>query len=228
MVEEAIGQMLPAAVGVAISPMPIVAVVLMLVTSRGRTNGVAFLLGWLVGVGLLGTIVLLLAGGADATEGSEPATWVSWLELVLGVLLLAGAIKEWRSRPRGDEEARTPRWMQALDGFTPAKAAGVGILLSAANPKNFLLIVAGATAIAATGIPGGEEAIVLLIFVVIASLGVGTPVVLSLALGERSRVMLDHTKTWMSRSNAAIMAVLFLVFAAKLIGDAIAGLSATP
>lgn len=223
---EAIGQMLPAAVGVAISPMPIVAVVLMLVTARGRTNGVAFLFGWLVGVGLVGTIVLLVAGGVDATDGGEPATWVSWLELVLGVLLLAGAIKRWRSRPRGDEEARTPRWMQALDRFTPPKATGLGILLSAANPKNLLLTVAGATAIAATGIPGGEETIVLLIFIVIASLGVGTPVVLSLALGGRSRVMLDHTKTWMSHNNAAIMAVLFLVFAANLFGDAIAGLSA--
>jgi threonine/homoserine/homoserine lactone efflux protein len=225
---EAIGQMLPAAVGVAISPMPIVAVVLMLVTPRGRTNGVAFLLGWLVGIGLVGTIVLLVAIGANASEGGETATWVSWLELVLGVLLLAGAIKQWRSRPRGDEEAPTPRWMQALDRFTPAKAAGVGILLSAVNPKNLLLTVAGVTAIAATGIPSGEEAIVLLIFVVIASLGVGTPVVLSLTLGERSRVMLDQTKTWMSHNNAAIMAVLFLVFAAKLIGDAIAGLSASP
>jgi threonine/homoserine/homoserine lactone efflux protein len=225
---EAIGQMLPAAVGVAISPMPIVAVVLMLVTPRGRTNGVAFLLGWLVGISLVGTIVLLVADGVDATEGSEPATWVSWLGLVLGVLLLAGAIKQWRSRPRDDEEAPSPRWMQALDGFTPAKSAGVGILLSAANPKNLLLIVAGTTAIAATGISSGEEAIALLIFVVIASLGVGTPVVLSLALGERSRVMLDQTKTWMSHNNAAIMSVLFLVFAAKLIGDAIAGLSASP
>ena len=68
----------------------------------------------------------------------------------------------------------------------------------------------------------------LLIFVVIASLGMGTPVVLSLALGERSRVMLDQAKTWMSRNNAAIMSVLFLVFAAKLIGGAIAGLSASP
>jgi threonine/homoserine/homoserine lactone efflux protein len=223
---EAIGQMLPAAVGVAVSPMPIVAVVLMLVTPRGRTNGVAFLLGWLVGVGLVGTIVLFVADGVDATEGSEPASWVSWLGLALGVLLLAGAIKQWRSRPRGDEEAATPKWMQALDGFTPAKAAGVGVLLSAANPKNLLLIVAGVTAIAATGIPGDQEVIAMLIFVVIASLGVGTPVVLSLALGERSKEMLDQTKTWMSHNNGAIMAVLFLVFAAKLIGDAIAGLLA--
>ena len=37
--------MLPAAVGVAISPIPIIAVVLMLVSTRGRSNGPAYLIG---------------------------------------------------------------------------------------------------------------------------------------------------------------------------------------
>jgi threonine/homoserine/homoserine lactone efflux protein len=225
-VGEAIGQMLPSAVGVAISPMPIVAVVLMLVTARGRSNGLAFLVGWLLGVGLVGTIVLLVARGVDATQGSEPAIWVSWLELVLGLLLLGAGIKQWRSRPREGDEAPTPGWMKALDRLSPPKAAGVGVLLSGVNPKNLLLIVAGAAAIAAAGISGGQEAIAMLVFVVIASLGVGIPVVLTLVLGERSRGTLDHLKDWMTRNDPAIMAVLFLVFATKLIGDAITGFSA--
>jgi hypothetical protein len=42
---EAIGQVLSFAVGVAISPVPIIAVVLMLATRRGRVNGPAFLTG---------------------------------------------------------------------------------------------------------------------------------------------------------------------------------------
>jgi hypothetical protein len=40
---EAIGKLLPFTVGVAVSPMPIVAVVLMLVTPRARCNGPASL-----------------------------------------------------------------------------------------------------------------------------------------------------------------------------------------
>ena len=53
---QAIGDLLPAAVGVAISPLPIVAVVLMLVSARGRANGPAFLIGWLVGVAGAGAV----------------------------------------------------------------------------------------------------------------------------------------------------------------------------
>ena len=41
----AIGQILPLAVGVAVSPMPIAACVLLLATPRARVIGPAFLLG---------------------------------------------------------------------------------------------------------------------------------------------------------------------------------------
>ena len=44
---EAIGQVLPMAVGVALSPIPIIAVVLMLVTPRAKVNGPMFIVGWL-------------------------------------------------------------------------------------------------------------------------------------------------------------------------------------
>ena len=222
---QAIGDMLPAAVGVAISPLPIVAVVLMLVTARGRSNGPAFLLGWLFGIGAVGTIVLVLASGASASEEGQPADWVSWLELVLGALLLLVALRQWRSKPSGAEEPATPKWMGALDSFTTPKAGGAGVVLSAVNPKNFLLIVAGTTAIAQTGISAGQQAVALIVFVVIASIGVGTPVVVYFALGERSREPLDRLKSWMAHNNAVIMAVLLLVIGVKLIGDAIAGFS---
>jgi len=222
---QAIGDMLPAAVGVAISPLPIVAVVLMLVTARGRSNGPAFLLGWLFGIAAVGTIVLVLASGASASEEGQPADWVSWLELVLGALLLLVALRQWRSKPSGAEEPATPKWMGALDSFTTPKAGGAGVVLSAVNPKNFLLIVAGTTAIAQTGISAGQQAVALIVFVVIASIGVGTPVVVYFALGERSREPLDRLKSWMAHNNAVIMAVLLLVIGVKLIGDAIAGFS---
>jgi threonine/homoserine/homoserine lactone efflux protein len=188
----AIGEMLPFAVGVAISPMPIVAVVLMLVTAKGRVNGPMFLSGWLGGIAAAGGILLLVAGGGDASENGQPAAWVDWMKLVLGVLLLLVALRQWRARPHEGDGPPTPKWMAALDDFTPAKAAGAGVLLSAVNPKNLLLIVAGAAAIAQTGISAGQQAVALAVFVLIASVGVGAPVFLyspsAIALARSSSV----------------------------------------
>lgn len=222
---EAIGEVLPLALGVALSPMPIVAVVLMLVTRQARVNGPAFVLGWLVGLAAVGALVLAVAAPADASEEGDPATWVGVLTLVLGALLLLVALRQWRGRPRGDEEPDPPKWMGAIEGFTPVKAAGTGVLLSAVNPKNLLLAVGAAVAIAQTGVPGGEQAVAYAVFALIGTIGVGAPVVLYFALGDRAPGLLESLRSWMARNNAVIMAVLLVVLGAKLVGDGIAALS---
>ena len=217
--------MLPAAVAVAISPPPIIAVILILVSPHPRRNAPAYLLGWFVGLAVVGAVVLLISGRADASKGGEPATWVNWLTLVIGVALVALAVKQWRERPRGQDAPPTPRWMAAIDSFSPRMAARAGIVLSAANPKNLLLTVAGVEAIAETGISAGAQAVAYVVFILIASIGVSAPVVISVALGDRSRGLLERLETWFAFNNTVIMSVLLLVIGAKLVGNAIAGFS---
>ncbi len=222
---QAIGGSLPLAVGVALSPVAIIAVVLMLTTERARVNGPAFVLGWLIGLAVIGTIVLAIAKPADASSSGEPATWVSWLKIALGVLLLRVALRQFRSRPRGEEQAPLPKWMGAIDEFKPAAALGAGALLTAVNPKNLLLTVGGAAAIAQTGISIGQQAIAYLVFAVIGAIGVAVPVVIYFAMGSRSADVLAKLRDWMGQHNAVIMTVLCLIIGVKLIGDAISSLS---
>src|SRR5262249_24385450 len=87
-VGQALGNVLPLAVAVAIFPVPIIAVVLLLASGHGMRKAVAFVLTWCAGLAAIGAIVLALAGIADANNDGEPATWVSVLLLVLGLLLL--------------------------------------------------------------------------------------------------------------------------------------------
>src|SRR5205809_284320 len=118
----------------------------MLVTGRARANGPAFVVGWIVGLGIVGAIVLAIADLAGATS-------------------------------------------------------------------------------AATGISGGEDAIVYLVFALIGTVGVAAPVVIYSAMGERAGELLEGLKRWMGCNNAVIMAVLLLVIGAKLVGEAIGGFS---
>ena len=139
--------MLPAAVGVAISPIPIIAVVLMLVSPRGRVNGPAYLFGQISRRRRAPVrSCSLIAGAVGTSDEGQPAGWVSWLKLVLGAGLLFLAVKQWGGRPREGETAETPSWMDAIDDFTPAKAVGAGFVLSALNPKNLILTIAGMAA----------------------------------------------------------------------------------
>jgi len=213
---KAIGEILPLAIGVAISPLPIIAIVLMLGTPRARATGTAFALGWIAGLTLVGTIMLVIAGGNATTDTGTPETWVSALKLVFGALFLFLAIKQWRSRPAAGDEAVMPKWIRAIVA---------GLALSGLNPKNLALTVAAATTIAETGISSGQEAGAMTIFVVLGSLTILAPLVIYFALGARATGILDGIKNWMAAHNAAIMAVLLLVLGVKLIGDAISGLS---
>jgi hypothetical protein len=134
-------------------------------------------------------------------------------------------VRQFRGRPHQGEEAPLPKWMGAIDRFAPGQALGGGAALAAANPKNLLLAVGGAAAIAQTGMAGGQQALAYAVFTVVGTLGVGAPVVLYFAMGKRSAGLLGRLKDWMGHNNAVIMAVLCLVIGVKLLGDALTGLT---
>ena len=221
----AIGDLLPSAVGVALSPVPIIAVILMLGTPRARSNGPAFAIGWVVGLVVVSVIVVLLASGADDAD-SGSSTAVDVINLVFGALFLLLALKQWRSRPRPGVEVAMPKWMAAIDTVTPGRAFLLGAALSGVNPKNLALTLAAAASIAQAGLDAGGTAVAIACFVVIGSLTVAGPVVVFIVAARQAAGPLESIKDFMAAHNAVIMMVVLLVLGAKLIGNGIAGLTA--
>lgn len=216
---QVISSILPEAVGVAISPVPIIAVVLLLATPRGKGNGLALLLGWLVGLAAVGTIVLLLADPAEAAGDDGPADWVGWFILILGVLAVLGGLGQYRNRPRGDDEPAMPKWMSTVDKFTPGRSAAIGLALAAINPKNLTLTLAAAAAIAGAGLDTGESYLTLAIFVIIGTIGLAIPIGIYFLGGDKASETLNDLRHWLAVHNPAIMTVLFIVIGMKLIGS---------
>jgi threonine/homoserine/homoserine lactone efflux protein len=223
MLGQAIGDLLPLALGIAISPIPIIAVILMLFSQRARANSSMFLLGWIVGV-LGGTIVLLiLANTQDLSQSNgQPDDSVSTIKLVLGLLLIAAAHRQWRNRPKAGETVALPKYLQAIDTLTPLKAAGLGVVLSVVNPKNLMMIIAGALVISQADLSDGDTIIAVLVFVLIAISTVTVPVILYNVMGERAQPILDTMRSWLAQNNSTVMAVLLLVIGFVLIGKGIA------
>ena len=217
----AVGDVLGLAAGVAVSPLAIVAIILILATPRGRLNGLLFTLGWILGLAALGAIMLAIGGEGGASTNHHPATWTGGLKLALGALLVLFGARLWRRRPKDPAQAHLPKWMAAIDRLTPAKVLGLGLVLSAANLKNAPLTIAAAISISSSGIPVPQQIATLAIFVIIASLGVLAPLAAYLIMGERAKEMLGRWRDWAAQHNAAVMAVLFLVLGLKLLGDGI-------
>jgi Sap, sulfolipid-1-addressing protein len=217
-VGEAIGVVLPFAVGVAISPVPIIAVILVLFSARAGVNGPVFLIGWVVGVAVVSVAVYLLSDASDASTDDTASDTVSTTKLLFGVLLLVLAVRHFRAQRRA--EAKTePKWMASIDSLTPVKAGGLGALLSGVNPKNLALSVAAGATLAQIGATGGEAVVGLLAYIIIASLSIAVPVGFYLLGGNRAAAVLDGWKGWLSTHNDAVMGMLFLVFGVVLLGQ---------
>ena len=216
---QGISSVLTFAVGVAISPVPIIAVTLMLFSRRARVNGPMFLLGWVIGVTFVSVAAYNLADQGEAATSSTAAETIAWGKIVFGVLLLLLAARNWRSRPAPGTEPEMPKWMVGIDATTPPKALGLGFLLGGVNPKNLMLAAAAGAGLAQLGLSSSDATISLIVFVVIASITIAGPVVYYLLGGDSAKGRLDEMKQWLTLHNDAVMAVLFLVFGAKLIAD---------
>ena len=221
----AIGEILPSAVGVAISPVPIIAVILMLFGPKARSTGPAFAIGWVLALVAVGVVVLTVADTSNVSSEQGPSDAVFAIKLLVGLLLLVLAVRQWRGRPKEGEEPELPGWMSAINGFTPVRAFGLAALLAVVNPKNLGLTLAAGSTIAQAGLADSEPWIVLLVFVALASVTVVLPVVYYLAGGDSAKRTLDSLKSWLTGNNATVMSVLFLVLGINLVGDGLGGLT---
>ena len=216
---QGISEILTYAVGVAISPVPIIAVTLMLFSQRARVNGLMFLLGWVVALVVVSGVAYAAADQANAATDSTTTDTIAWGKIVFGVLLLLLAARNWRTRPRTGTEPEMPKWMAGIDTLKPVKALGLGLLLAGVNPKNLMLAAAAGAGLATLGLSTANAIGSLIVFVVVASLTIAGPVVYYLLGGDSAKAKLDEMKNWLALHNNAVMAVLFLVFGAKLIAD---------
>ncbi|PQZ53483.1 MULTISPECIES: GAP family protein [unclassified Microbacterium] len=217
----AIGEILPLALGIAISPIPIIATILMLLSPKARVTSVGFLLGWIVGIVVAVVAFTLLSSvlPQDDPDATRPIQGI--VQLLLGALLLLLAVKQWRGRPREGETPALPKWMQAIDKVTFPVALGLGFLMSALNPKNLIMAAGAGVAIGSAALETGTTILVIVVFTLIAACTVAVPVIGYLIAAEKLRSPLDGLRSWLQRENPVIMAVLLLVIGISMIGKGI-------
>jgi threonine/homoserine/homoserine lactone efflux protein len=219
---DVIGDLLPAAAAVALSPIPIVAVVLVLGSPRARTAGPAFALGWVAGLGVVSVTVTLVAGAA-AEASNAVDTGINWGLALIGMLFLVMAARQWSKRPKPGEQPEMPAWMATVGSVSWSRALVLGLALSAANPKNLALTLAASASIAQAGLETGEKLIADAVFVAIGSITVVGAVLFALVAPRAATRPLDAVRRFMTDNNATIMMVLLLVLGLKILGDAIGG-----
>ena len=219
-----IGDVLPFAIGVMISPLSIVAVISMLSSKRAKSNSLIFLLGWILGLIIIGGVVLTIVGRRNFSPNSQPSIEASIIRVLAGMLLLYLAVRVWRvSITQGKQPPLLTR-INAIDTYTSAKAFGLGLLLSAAYPKNLTLTVIAALNIAQAQVSDLLNTEVFAVFIIISSILVVVPILTPFVLGDKAAQKLDSWKAWNIEHYTAVMLVVFLALAAMNMGKGLNGI----
>jgi threonine/homoserine/homoserine lactone efflux protein len=216
-----IGDILPLALGITISPIPIIAAILMLLSPKAKGTSVGFLLGWVLGIVVALVVFILLASVITPADPDQPQPVAGVIKLLLGALMLFLAVKQWRGRPHGDAEPALPAWMAAIDQMTAAKGFGLGFLLSAVNPKNLLMGAGAGVIIGSAGLASSSVVMAVIVFTAIAAASVAVPVIGYLVASAAMAAPLESLRKWLVHNNATVMAVLLLVIGVTIVGKGI-------
>ena len=220
MIGSVLTELIPLALVVALSPLSIIPAVLVLHTPRPRPTGLAFLIGWLIGLAALTAIFLTvssLAGGL----GNKPPGWASWLRIVVGGALIVFGIYRWLTRKRS---AHTPGWMRSLSTITPTRAALTAAALTVLNPKVLFICAAAGLAIGTAGLDDSHAWLAVAWYVAVASSTVAAPILAYAVSGDRLDGPLARLKDWMERQHATLVAVILIVIGLLVLYKGIHGL----
>lgn len=224
-VGRAIGDILPAALGVTLSPLPVSAAILLLLGAEPVRKNLGLVLGWVAGLVVVVAVSAFALGGVATNDAGDTTSGIGWGRVVLGGVLVVLAARNWRKRPREGQEPEVPRWLSALDSFGPGKAAGAGFVLSAVNPKNLLLSLSAGASIAAADLSVGGDVATLATFVLLGTVTIALPLVVYLASRDAAAEKLRATRSWLIANDRVVVAVVLLLMGAKVLGDGLGVLS---
>jgi hypothetical protein len=209
--------LIPLGLVIALSPITIIPAVLVVQAPRPRPSGLAFLVGWLLGLAGLTALCVAASGLLGGLHKSTPS-WASWLRVVLGSALILFGIYRWLTRHSHTE---SPAWMRSFATITPARAAVTGAVLVVARPDVLLICVPAGLAIGASGLDAVGDWIAAAFFVTIAASTVAVPILAYAAAGHRLDEAMGRLKDWMEKNNAALMAAILIVIGAMVLYNGI-------
>ena len=159
---------------------------------------------------------------AEASGESGSSVIVSTLLLVIGILMLIAAFKQWRKED--DPDAPPPKWIAAVSGLSAAKAFGMGALLVAIAAKQWVFTLSALGIIGQAQLSQAENVMGFLFYLLAASSLVLTPIVVYAVAPTQSAKTLDAAQGWLERHNRAIVIAISLIFGLLFLWKGIAGL----
>ena len=215
----AIGDALPLATGLALSPLAVITGIVLLLGRSGRIKTAMFGLGWLIAIGAIATVAYWVVEAADDVAAEETAAGVDILQLLFALLFLALALVSWRKRPRRDEPTRENKLLRRLNDIGVLGALGLGLAQGIVVIKNIPLALGAGARIGEAGVEGTSAVVALLLFALVSSAGILVPLVVAVVGGHRLDTPLWAARDWLEANTSPITITVLAVLSAYFLGQ---------
>lgn len=213
---EALGHLLPIAFASALSSMPIMVTILILLSPNKRRSSVPYLIGWTLGIALVVVAFTLLASALPEPAQRDPQLGIAIAQITIGLALVAFAIILWR-RSRGKPANDEPKWLAAVGSFGPWPSFGLGIVLNL-RPKSILLSAAAALSLGGR-LTVGEISVLIAIYTALSASTVAIPVIATLTSPGRTEAWLVTTRAWLARNNRTVSILILIMIGVVIVGN---------
>jgi len=206
----------------AASPLVLTATFVVIRSDRPRTNGIAFLTGFLVGTALA-CLVGLIVGTTVVARLDSRSGVENLLTFLLGAALLVVGLKARTAPPRpvSDGSSRSAAILAGLAHVKPAAALSMAALLGFGGPKRLLLTLLAMAAVTEAGLGKPADATLVLLYIGVATILVTVPVGIVILAGERAAEILGRGESWMTEHAMVLRVWLAIGLGLALIGDAL-------
>jgi hypothetical protein len=217
-----LGDILPIAVAVAFSSVPIMAVILILLAPNNRRSSIAFLVGWAIGLAVVVVAFTLLAFLIDTPPPRRSQVAIGTLLILIGAAVVILAIVLWR-RTSNKPNTDLPHWLSGVGRLRPWRAFGLALLLNI-RPKAILLSAAAGLSIRGDHLPTAETAIVIVVYTVVSASAVAFPVISSLVAPTKTRAGLVSARSWIAENSRIVGVLILIIIGVVIIGNGLARL----
>jgi hypothetical protein len=149
-----------------------------------------------------------------ATEGR-----LALVRIVLGGLLLLFAAERATAGRGSGFDPDPPAWVIGLDRLPADRAFATGVVQAALDPRKMVLVAAVALLLSASRLAPVDALVATVLFCVVGTLGVASPLLVSRRTGSAGRARLEAARTRLLEDNTTIQAVTMLLLGALLVGQ---------
>ncbi len=201
---------------ITLEPIPLTAFLLILASKGGVRKGAAFIFGWLASLAIVVALTVVATADKPPKPSTAPSLAALAVKMLIGVVLLAIAVRQWRRMGRPRKPKKTPKWQTGIDRMSPWYAMGLAFLV-----QPWGLVAAGVAVITAAKLSSWESYIALFLFCVVSAL---VYIVMEIYAGfrpEKTQALVTQVRAWIDTHTDQVIIVISLVLGFWLIGKSI-------